>query len=266
MSNASWTGISLREVLDFCGLNRSYIDKNGLEHVVFKGADGVTASIPMQKATCPGDCVLLAYEMNGQPLPRDHGYPLRVIVPGHVGIRNIKWVETIQCSKSEAEGPWQRGLAYKGFNPSTTSTEGINIEKLTSLQEMPVQSAIVKPLEGQDVEVRDGRFKVNGYAWSGGGRGIIRVDVSADMGHTWHVANLREGHDQPLDKAWAWTLWDVDVPVPTAGSGARVEIRCRATDASFNVQPDSSKSVWNLRGIANNAVHRVTAKTVTVKD
>lgn len=265
MSNAKWTGISLREVLDFCGLNRSYIDKNGLEHVVFKGADGVTASIPMQKATCPGDCVLLAYEMNDQPLPRDHGYPLRVVVPGHVGIRNIKWVEHIKCSKEEAEGPWQRGLAYKGFNPSTTSTEGIDIEKLTSLQEMPVQSAIVFPQEGQEVEVRDGKCKVRGYAWSGGGRGVIRVDVSADMGHTWQVANLREGHDQPLDKAWAWTLWDVEVPVPTTGNGARVEFRCRATDASFNVQPDSSKSVWNLRGIVNNAVHRVTAKTNTKK-
>lgn len=91
--------------------------------------------------------MLLAYEMNDQPLPRDHGYPLRVVVPGHVGIRNIKWVESISCSKEEAEGPWQRGLAYKGFNPSTTSTEGIDIEKLTSLQEMPVQSAIVSPQE-----------------------------------------------------------------------------------------------------------------------
>ena len=90
-----------------------------------KGVDGVEASIPIEKALdCYGD-VLLAYEMNGELLPPEHGGPLRIIVPGHVGIRNIKWVQAIVTSDEEAEGYWQRGAAYKGFAPGITSFDGI---------------------------------------------------------------------------------------------------------------------------------------------
>lgn len=258
ISTARWTGVSLREVLDFCGHSHSYCKQNGVEHVIFEGADGVQASIPIAKALCPGECVILAFEMNGEPLPKDHGYPVRVIVPGHVGIRNIKWVNRIQCSPVEAEGPWQRGIAYKGFNPSQTSPAGVDVEKISSLQEMPIQSAIVSPLHNGVAVVEDGKITTKGYAWSGGGRAVIRVDVSADGGNTWHTADLGEGSDQPADRAWAWTLWECDIPLPPGVvPGAKLEICCRATDASYNVQPESTKSIWNLRGIVNNAWHRV---------
>ena len=115
-------------------------------------------------------------------------------------------------------GPWQRGIAYKGFSPSVTSFEGIDVEKILSMQEMPVQSAIVYPPpprpacspsnplpEGGSssssivsaakdaVEAGDESVEVRGWAWSGGGRGIARVDVSADGGKTWHTAELGEG-------------------------------------------------------------------------
>ena len=74
-------------------------------------------AVGIEKATSPyGDCII-AYEMNGVPLPRDHGSPLRVIVPGYAAVRNVKWVEKIEVSKEEAEGPWQRGLNYKTLPP-----------------------------------------------------------------------------------------------------------------------------------------------------
>jgi sulfite oxidase len=194
ISTAKFAGVSLKEVLAHCGHDHSHTTKQGVQHVVFEGADGVSASIPIQKALCPGECVMLAYEMNDEPIPRDHGYPVRVVVPGHVGVRNVKWVTKLHVSKEEAMGPWQRGIAYKGFSPSQITPAGVDIEKLVSLQEMPVQSAMVYPLNSSKAEVNDGKMSVRGYAWSGGGRGIIRVDVSADGGQSWCVpleASLR---------------------------------------------------------------------------
>lgn len=87
------------------------------------------------------------------------------------------------------------------------------MEKIPSLQEQPVQSAITSPTATQEVQVvrtSDGfAIHLSGYSYSGGGRGIVRVDVSADDGESWHTATLTEGKQQPLDRAWAWTLWKV---------------------------------------------------------
>jgi len=85
----------------------------------------------------------------------------------------------------------------------------------------------------------------------------VRVDVSADDGLTWHTATLGEGSDQPLSRAWAWTFWEAELPVPAAGMSKLV---CKAVDASHNTQPESHAAVWNLRGLANNAWHRVPIK------
>lgn len=86
-----------------------------------------------------------------------------------------------------------------------------------------------------------------GYAYSGGGRGIVRVDVSVDGGKTWHTATLTDGSEQPLDRAWAWTFWEADIFIPEDWVNKETEIICKATDASYNVQPDSVEGIWNLR-------------------
>ncbi len=222
-------------------------------HVVFESVDGLLASIPLRKAMSLHGDVLLAYEMNGQQLPAEHGFPLRVVVPGHVGVRNVKWVQRIWLSREEAEGAWQRGIAYKGFGPSVLSTTGINVPRIHSLQEMPVQSAITSLTPGSTLS--SGKQLVQGYAYSGGGRGIVRVDVSSDGGATWKTANLGDGAYQKTDKAWAWTFWDCDIEIPEGVE--KVEVICKAVDSSYNVQPDTVQGVWNLRGINNNAWHRV---------
>ena len=203
--------------------------------------------------------VLLAYEMNGEPLPPDHGHPLRVIVPGHVGVRNIKWVNKIVASAVEADGVWQRGMAYKAFGPDVTSLDGIDLDKYAAIQEMPVQSAILSPqpnakvLEGGP----DATVEVKGFAWSGGGRGIVRVDVSADDGQTWTTATLCEGSEQPMHRAWAWTFWEAEVPLAKGSDAQAATLVCKAVDASHNTQPESVKGIWNLRGLGNNSWHRV---------
>ena len=208
-------------------------------------------------------------------------YPVRVIVPGHVGVRNVKWVEQIVASAEEAQGPWQRGIAYKGFSPSVKSFEGIDVSAILSMQEMPVQSTIVFPAPPHSskakstgrapsmtpdfvVEDGDDSVSVKGWAYSGGGRGIARVDVSADGGRTWHTAELGEGSEQNPRRAWAWTFWEIDVPLPTPARAGDppLELCCRCTDASYNVQPERPEPFWNKRGLNNNAWHRVVVPVV----
>ncbi len=92
------------------------------------------------------------------------------------------------------------------------------------------------------------------------------MDVSIDQGKTWKTATLNEGSDQPIDRAWAWTLWEVDFMIPENMVNRDVTIMCKATDASYNVQPDSVEGIWNLRGINNNSWHRVPIKVVAEPD
>ncbi|XP_044305418.1 sulfite oxidase, mitochondrial isoform X1 [Varanus komodoensis] len=251
ISNACWGGALLRDVLMDAGYTPG--DEG---HVCFEGLDkdqsgtAYGASIPFKKAMSPDGDVLLAYEMNGEELPRDHGFPLRVIVPGIVGARNVKWVSSITVGPEESKSHWQR-KDYKGFSPSVT-WETVDFSKAPAIQELPVQSAITEP--GPGTPVTPGELTVKGYAWSGGGQRVLRVDVSLDGGKSWGVARLT-GEDQLPGRAWAWTLWELEASVP---AGTReLNIVCKATDTSYNQQPDTVKPIWNLLGVLNSAWHRV---------
>lgn len=256
VSTAKWSGVSLREVLQYCaGLSIEGVLWGEAKHVVFHGIDDMQASIPVEKALSPFGDVLLAYEMNGETLPAEHGFPVRVVVPGVVGVRNVKWLSRIQVSPEEAQGPWQRGIAYKGFSPMVKDFREVDVEKVQSVQEMPVQSSIVSPKNGATITLDS--VEVKGFAWSGGGRGIVRVDVSLDGGSTWATAELKDGSEQHPTRAWAWTFWEADVPVPDALRGKQISILCRATDVSYNTQPERPEPIWNLRGLNCNCWHRV---------
>uniref|UniRef100_H2ZCZ7 Sulfite oxidase n=1 Tax=Ciona savignyi TaxID=51511 RepID=H2ZCZ7_CIOSA len=197
--------------------------------------------------------VIIAYKMNGVDIPRDHGYPVRAIVPGYVGARNVKWLRQITVGSDESTSHWQMN-DYKAFSPSTTF-ETANYKKAPSIQEMPVISAISVPKPGSIIDPEDGMVEVKGYAWSGGGRDIMRVDVSADGGNTWQEASLTKDDPDADDSAhcWAWTLWTAEVPV----AAGKVEIICKAIDSANNCQPEWIGPIWNLRGFLTNAWHRV---------
>lgn len=170
------------------------------------------ASIPIWKAIDLRGDVILAYEMNGQPIPKDHGFPVRVIVPGVVGARNVKWLGRIIVSTQESKSHWQQN-DYKGFSPSV-DWHNVDFTKSPAIQELPVTSAICKPASGTTVQVQDGHIKVQGYAWSGGGQKIVRVDVTADGGECWTVAKFDYQENREAPQHWSWTLWTATVPVP----------------------------------------------------
>ncbi|KAL7529057.1 hypothetical protein ACHAXR_002769 [Thalassiosira sp. AJA248-18] len=240
-----------------------------LQHLRFESVDGMLASIDILKALSPFGDVIVAYEMNDEPLPRDHGYPLRVIVPGYAAVRNVKWLSKLELAEEQAEGTWQRGLNYKVLPPSVTDAREVNLEEMPGLSEVSVFSGITnvsrveekengseekkKLVPGETVLV-----KASGWAWAGGGRNIVRVDVTGSNGKSWSDATITQGSDQPYGRAWAWVFWECPaVPATVCEDGISVDLSCKGVDLAFNTQPESSDGVWNVRGLANNSWYRL---------
>lgn len=255
ISNATWGGVLLRDVLLDAGVS----DKDpSIKHVQFEGSDvdvsgeAYGTSIPIEKAMNYFGDVLLAYEMNGKPLSPDHGYPLRVVVPGVIGARSVKWVKKITVSKNESPSFWQM-KDYKS-SPPTAEWDKFDFTTAPAIYEWPVQSVVCSPQDGATISDEE-EVEIKGVAYSGGGNAILRVDVSVDGGETWQPAELI-GQPQQAYRAWAWTLWNATIPLPADKKG-QFQICCKATDTCHNVQPDSIAGIWNLRGFLNNSWHRV---------
>lgn len=258
ISNAMWSGVRLSDLLAKAGYPTPDLSKDqfpgDVEHVQFDGAEGYGASIPATKAFDPRGDVILAYEMNGETLPVDHGYPLRAIIPGHVAARSVKWLSKITLDSEESRSHWQQ-KDYKGFSPSDDLATS-DYSKSTSIQELPVQSSIISPAPDGKLNIKDGIATVKGYAIAGGGRGIERVDVSIDGGNTWKNATLLKPN-QPSDRSWAWTQWESKFEVKDK---KEFELVCKAIDTSYNTQPESYEGIYNARGVLVSAWARIRAK------
>ncbi|ETS07145.1 hypothetical protein M419DRAFT_94940 [Trichoderma reesei RUT C-30] len=263
ISNATWEGVLLADILADAGFDAATV-RNGTseaQHVQFSGMEAYGSSIPIRKAVDPQGDVLLAYGMNGQPLPRDHGYPLRSIVPGHVAARSVKWLNHITLSDEESPSQWQR-KDYKCFGPNQTK---VDWESAPAIQELPVQSAITGVKLGDwkasdESTSSDSPAKevaLNGYAYSGGGRSVIRVDVSLDDGKTWSQAHLLPDEAPKFDgKSWSWKRWTFN-GADSKGGRKCTTIAIKATDEAYNTQPESHAATWNFRGNLATAWHRV---------
>jgi len=274
ISTAKWGGVRLKDLLKNAGMGDPIEaqDKGEIEHVRFQSIDGMSVSIGIEKATNPYGDVMICYEMNDEELPRDHGFPLRVIVPGYAAVRSTKWLNKISISKEEAEGPFQRGLNYKILPPSVKDANDVNIDEMPSCNELSVSSGItkVKPLGSHSDDVPPGDIvimKVSGWAFAGGGRNIVRVDVTGDLDkHNWTSANLKEGNDQRYGRGWAWTFWEAEVPARVQSDGC-VHLYCKGVDMAFNSQPETAVNQWNVRGLMNNSwYHKTSMINVERKD
>ena len=238
VGTAEWTGTPLAPLLRETGL------AEGAAEIVFTGADrGVQGGVEhvYERALSLDDAmrdeVLLAYEMNGEPLPAQHGFPLRLVVPGWDGMTHVKWLQRI-AAVAEPFAGWQQAEAYL-------------------IDDVPVQRmlprSLLVPPGIPDFLTRErfadpGRQTITGRAWSGHGE-ITRVEVSDDGGTTWTDAQL----DPPLGE-FAWRGWRLDWDA-TPGEH---ELCCRATDSAGNSQPLTA--TWNHGGYCNNAVQRVRVK------
>lgn len=262
ISNAEWTGVRLRDVLADCGFPVNEWPEDEVKHAQFMGAEAYGASIPIEKAVSKRGDVLLAHTMNGKQLPRDHGFPLRVLVPGNVAARSVKWLSKIILSEDESSSQWQQ-RDYKCFGPNQGGQD-IDWASAPAIQEMPVQSAITSirdvstrlPDDRQTLQVyglEEDAVEVEGYCFAGGGRRIIRVDVSADGGGSWHQADLLSDDEARSSKAWAWRRWKWVIPRRLAGR----QFVVKAVDEGYNVQPDAYEPQYNFRGNLTSAWHRV---------
>jgi sulfite oxidase len=260
ISTAKFGGVLLKDLLKAAGLEDPIHaqEEMGLEHVRFHALDGMQASIGIEKACNPYGDVMVAYEMNDEPIPRDHGYPLRMVVPGYAAVRNVKWLERIEVAETEAEGAWQRGLNYKTLPPGVTDANDVDLAKMPSMMEASVFSGITKvkrkttskPNLGDRIPI-----VVSGWAWAGGGRNIVRVDVSGDQGKSWASANLLKGSEQRFGRAWAWTFWECELD-GTVDEDGNIQLMSKAVDMAFNTQPENARHGWNVRGLGNNSWYR----------
>ena len=260
IGQAKWSGARLYDVLKAAGMSEDNIK---VAHIQFEaydeGADGSPygASIPVEKGFNPYGDVILAYEMNDETLPRDHGYPVRVVVPGVVGARSVKWLNRIILSEAESGSHWQQN-DYKGFNPGV-DWKTIDYSKSPSIQNMPVTSLICEPENGSTVKAnQDGTIKIKGYAYSGGGNRIVRIDLTTDGGKTWFEGQIDKQDSAKEPRHYGWTFWSATVKVPKGQKD--LEVWCKAVDSNYNVQPESFENIWNVRGLLSSAYSRLRVK------
>ena len=239
VSTAEWTGVPLREVLDQAGVEAT------AEEVLFRGADrgllpGSTAAISFERSLSLGDSMssgaLLAYAMNGEPLPIQHGFPLRVIVPGWYAVTSVKWLTDIEILDHPFAGHYQRDAYYDEVN-----RDGQTVRDPVSLQR--VRSLIVEPRAGQSLD--RGEIAIRGVAWSGAAP-IARVEVSIADG-PWQQARLLGERNR---QSWQW--WELMARLDTRGAST---IRARACDLAGRIQPEDPQ--WNRLGYGNNSIQKV---------
>jgi DMSO/TMAO reductase YedYZ molybdopterin-dependent catalytic subunit len=247
VGNAEWTGTPLAPILEAAGIEDAAVE------ILFTGLDrGIQGevehayerSLPLDEALRPD--LLLAYEVNGQPLPPQHGFPLRLIVPGWYGMTQVKWLERITAITEPFEG-YQQAKQYR--------TKQSEDELGDPVTRMLPRSLLIPPGIPDFPERRrflePGSCTLEGRAWSGRGP-VTRVEVSVDGGQTWDDAQLGEPTGE-----FGWRRWRYDWSDAEPGD---YELCSRATDSTGTAQPTDPS--WNVGGYVNNAVQRV---VVTVR-
>ncbi|MFE4458880.1 molybdopterin-dependent oxidoreductase [Nocardia tengchongensis] len=244
VATAEWTGVPLRLLLAAAEVEADAVEVvcTGADHGVERGVEqDYQRSLPIEVAMGLESEVLVAYEMNGAPLPPQHGFPIRLIVPGWYGMAHVKWLREVTVTATPFTG-FQQAVAYR-----IRQEPGETGEPVTRI----LPRALLVPPGFPDYMsrarvVRPGPVPLEGRAWSGQAR-IVRVEVSTDDGHSWHEAEL----DSDQGRRWVWRRWHFDW---TATPGEHV-LSARATDADGHTQP--LEQPWNRGGFAVNLVQRV---------
>ena len=222
MSNALWKGVPLHSLIESAG------PKSGINEVIFRAADGYDDTIPLAKAMDP--TTLVAYEMNGAPLPFNHGYPVRLIVPGLYGEKSVKWITRIELSAQDIKGFYEK----QGWGPDFT---------------IPTHSRFDSPDFNRSISLANS-ISLKGVAF-GGNRGIARVEISFDDGTNWHEAKI----STPGTRL-TWAFWNYDWKPDREGE---YKLAVRATDGEGRQQIKEER--WTAPHGAT-GYHKVTAQIV----
>ena len=248
ISHGRWAGVPLREVLAAAGVTEGarFLAALGLDEIRQGDAVfGLGGSIPLEKAQ--SEEVLLATELNGAPLPPLHGGPLRLLVPGYIGARSVKWLGRITLQEQPSQNHYQQ-RAYKIFPPDVTS-ETADWQQGETLGPFRLNSAICTPRPGAPLSA--GRQRVAGYAIAY--EPVAAVELSLDGGQTWQETTLLGAPQR-----WSWTFWESAVDLPAG----RHELVVRAWDQAGDTQPADLAEIWNFKGYFNNSWQRLTVDVV----
>ncbi|CAL9779047.1 unnamed protein product [Musa acuminata subsp. burmannicoides] len=266
ISTTVWRGARLRDVLRRCGVMGR---KDGALFVCFEGAEDLPGgggskygtSLRREVAMDPSRDVMLAYMQNGEMLTPDHGFPVRVIIPGFIGGRMVKWLKRIIVTPQESDSHYH----YKDNRvlPSHVDAELANAEAWWYkpeyiINELNINSVITTPGHDEILPINafttQRPYTMRGYAYSGGGRKVTRVEVTLDGGETWLVCALDHAEKpNKYGKHWCWCFWSLEVEVLDLLSTKEVAVR--AWDESLNTQPE--KLIWNVMGMMNNCWFKV---------
>src|SRR3954451_2661476 len=244
---ATWGGVALADVLALAGPTRD------ASHVGLEGADVCPEATPVQRfggsigleKACRAE-VLLAWAMNGEPLRPVHGAPLRVVVPGYIGARSVKWLERIEVRRTPWEGYCQ-DVVYRRRPPEEQPGPGRGMP----LGLVALNADVLAPADGATVAA--GPVEIRGYAFAGGERHVARVDVSVDGGRHWRQAELLEDLGP-----WAWRHWRIALEL----APGEHDVVVRAWDSSAATQPEDDAALWNPKGYVNNARPRIRVTVV----
>jgi len=250
---ATYTGVKMRDVLHSAGL------KNSAVYTGYYGEDphlsGDPNKIPISRGTpiskALDEHTLIAWEMNGQPLPALHGFPLRVVTPGWPGSTSIKWLKRIFVRNKEHDGPKMGGYSYRVPRYTVSPDSYISKNDMKIIESMPVKSLITFPKSPLNLKNKKS-FLVRGHAWAGD-RSVKAVDLSINFGASWLETSLAA----PINP-YAWQNWNTVINFPQKGY---YEIWARATDIAGEMQPMVVPG-WNPKGYLNNAMHRIAVNVI----
>lgn len=238
ISQGAWTGVPLRDILGRFDVEDTACDVvfEGHDSGKIEGLDGVypfARSIPIEVAMHPD--TLIAYGLNGRPIPYKHGYPFRLIVPKWYAMASVKWLKRATLLDKPFDGPYQDpDYHYFPYEDSDQGKEPVTL--------MKVNSIIQQPLPQSTLDV--GEHRIYGIAWTG--EGIIdKVEISFDCGVNWQETELRQDPDQP----YSWTFWSYNWHADKTG---KYTIMARATDSTGKVQP--RRVEWNRLGYGYNGI------------
>ena len=248
-----WTGVRLRDVLEYCGIKSDAVYTGYFAADTHLSGDtakqAISRGVPIAKAL--EDESLIAFELNGEPLPWLNGFPLRIVTGGWPASTSGKWVNKIVIRNQVHDGEKMTGQAYRVPNNPVAPGSSVPDEDMAIIESMPVKSLVTFPKSGISHPI-DKTLHCRGHAWAGDLE-VSAVDVSIDFGATWQAAKL----DKPANRL-AWQHWQAELAFPKLGY---YEIWSRATDSQGISQPMILPG-WNPKGYLNNACHRIATQVI----